>query len=44
MLNNRGGKVNYGAVREMLSQMAKDGQAKNLERGAYVRPDYQEPS
>ena len=41
MLNERGQKVAYGAVREMLSQMVKDGQAKNLGRGAYVRPDYQ---
>jgi hypothetical protein len=29
-------------VREMLSQMVKDGQAKNLWRGAYVHPDYQD--
>ncbi len=30
-----------GAVRELLSQMVKDGQAKNLGRGSYVHPDYQ---
>lgn len=29
----------YGATREMLSQMVKDGQAKNLGRGRYVLPD-----
>ena len=29
----------YGATREMLSQMVKDGQAKNLGRGAYVLGD-----
>lgn len=33
------GKTN-GAVREMLSQMVKDGQVKSLGRGAYVHPDY----
>ena len=32
----------YGAVREMLSQMVKDGQAQNLGRGRYVHPDFQE--
>jgi hypothetical protein len=41
MLTHHGHKVNNGAVREMLSQMVKDGQAKNLGRGAYVHPDYQ---
>ncbi len=41
MLNERGLKITYGAVREMLSQMVKDGQAKNLGRGAYVHPDFQ---
>ena len=41
MLRERGHRVKDGAVREMLSQMVKDGQAKNLGRGAYVRPDYQ---
>lgn len=41
MLNERGQKVKYGAVRELLSQMVKDGQVKNLWRGAYVHPDYQ---
>ena len=40
MLNERGQKISYGAVREMLSQMVKDGQAKNLGRGAYAHPDY----
>jgi hypothetical protein len=29
----------YGATREMLSQMVKDGQAKNLGRGRYVLPE-----
>jgi hypothetical protein len=29
----------YGATRETLSQMVKDGQAKNLGRGRYVLPD-----
>jgi hypothetical protein len=29
----------YGATREMLSQMVKDGQVKNLGRGAYLLPD-----
>jgi hypothetical protein len=40
-LRERDPKVKDGAVREMLSQMVKDGQAKNLRRGAYVPPDYQ---
>jgi hypothetical protein len=40
ILKGRGYHVSYGAVREMLSQMVKDGQAKNLGRGAYVYPDY----
>jgi hypothetical protein len=29
----------YGATRELLSQMAKAGQVKNLGRGQYVHPD-----
>jgi hypothetical protein len=29
----------YGATRELLSQMAKDGQVKNLGRAQYVHPD-----
>jgi hypothetical protein len=29
----------YGATRELLSQMVKDGQVKNLGRGAYVLPE-----
>jgi AAA domain-containing protein/ribonuclease R-like protein len=33
-----GYETGYGAVREMLSQMVKDGQAKNLGRGRYVHP------
>ena len=37
-----GMKVNSGAVREMLSQMVKDGQLKNFGRGAYVYPTFQE--
>ena len=32
----------YGAVREMLSQMVKDGQAQNLGRGQYVHPGFSE--
>lgn len=31
--------ASYGAVRELLSQMVKDGQARNLGRGLYVHPD-----
>jgi hypothetical protein len=31
-----------GAVREMLSQMVKDGQVKNLGHGQYVHPNNQE--
>ena len=38
-LNAGGVEMNYGAVREMLSQMAKDGQIKNLGWGQYVIPD-----
>lgn len=41
-LREQGHKVSDGAVREMLSQMAKDGQVEHLGRGAYVHPDYQE--
>jgi hypothetical protein len=33
-----GHEASYGAVREMLSQMVKDGQVKNLGRGRYVHP------
>jgi hypothetical protein len=40
-LREQGHKVNDAAVREMLSQMVKAGQAKHLGRGAYVHPDYQ---
>jgi hypothetical protein len=29
----------YGAIRELLSQMARNGQVKNLGRGAYIHPD-----
>jgi hypothetical protein len=29
----------YGATRELLSQMVKDGQVKNLGRGAYILPE-----
>ncbi len=39
ILNERSHKVGGGAVREMLSQMVKDGQAKNLGRGAYVHKE-----
>jgi hypothetical protein len=38
MLNERGIEMSEGAVREMLSQMAKDGQVKNFGRGQYVHP------
>lgn len=38
-LNASGTVMNYGAVREMCSQMANDGQLKNLGRGQYVIPD-----
>jgi hypothetical protein len=31
----------HGATRELLSQMVKDGQVKNLGRGAYALPDRQ---
>jgi hypothetical protein len=31
--------MSYGAVRKMLSQMVKDGQAKNLGHEKYVHPD-----
>jgi hypothetical protein len=34
--------VKDGSVREMLSQMAKDGQIKNPRRGQYVTPDSKE--
>ena len=40
VIYERGVHMSYGAVREMLSQMVKDGQAKNLGRGQYVLPDY----
>jgi hypothetical protein len=40
MLNERGHKFREGAVREMLSQMVRDEQARNLGRGTYVHPDY----
>jgi hypothetical protein len=38
-LNASGTEMNYGAVRELCSQMAKDGQLKNLRWGQYVIPD-----
>jgi predicted RNA-binding protein YlxR (DUF448 family) len=31
--------ISYGAVRELLSQMVRDGQVKNQGRGQYVLPD-----
>jgi repressor of nif and glnA expression len=37
-LNERGAQMSEGAVREMLSQMAKAGQVTNLGRGQYVHP------
>jgi hypothetical protein len=39
VLQAKGINIKYGAVREMLSQMVKDGQAKNVARGQYVYPD-----
>ncbi len=39
MLNAKGVNISYGAVRELLSQMVKDGQVKNLGRGQYVLPE-----
>ena len=39
ILNAKGVDMKYGAVREMLSQMAKEGQVNNLGRGKYVHPD-----
>src|SRR5215213_9513787 len=38
-LNASGTQMKYGAVRELCSQMANDGQLKNLGRGKYVIPD-----
>jgi hypothetical protein len=38
-LKAKGIEMNEGAVRQMLSQMAKDCQVKNLGRGKYVHPD-----
>ena len=38
MLNANGTKIKHGAVREMCSQMANDGQIRNLGRGQYVAP------
>jgi hypothetical protein len=40
-LDAMGVKMKDGAVREMLSKMAQEGQVKTLRRGQYVRPDYQ---
>ena len=42
LLKEKGVEMGEGAVREMLSQMVKDGQRKNLGRGAYVHPNFQE--
>jgi AAA domain/Ribonuclease R winged-helix domain len=39
ILNAKGINISYGAVRELVSQMVKDGQVKNLGRGQYVLPD-----
>ena len=38
-LNASGTEMNYGAVREMCSQMANDGQLRNPARGQYLAPD-----
>jgi hypothetical protein len=38
MLNAKGIEMGEGAVREMLSQMTKNGQVKNLGRGQYIHP------
>jgi predicted transcriptional regulator of viral defense system len=40
MLNAKGVEVKPSAVREMLSQIVKDEQIKNVGRGQYVHPDY----
>lgn len=37
-LNVKGVKMKNGAVREMCSQMVKDAQVKNLDRGQYIHP------
>jgi hypothetical protein len=39
ILNAKGVGVKDGAIRELLSQMTKDGQLKNLGRGQYIHPD-----
>jgi AAA domain/Ribonuclease R winged-helix domain len=39
VLQAKGMDIKYGAVRELLSQMVKDRQVKNLGRGQYVHPD-----
>jgi hypothetical protein len=39
MVNAKGIEMNNGAVREMLSQMVKDGQVNSPRRGQYVHPD-----
>jgi hypothetical protein len=44
MLNANGSQTKYGAVREMCSRMANDGQIRNLGRGRYVAPSYGEGS
>jgi hypothetical protein len=41
MLNANGTEIKYGAVREMCSRMANDGQIRNLGRGRYVAPGYE---
>ena len=38
LLKEKGVEMGEGAVREMLSRMVKDGQRKNLGRGAYCIP------
>jgi hypothetical protein len=39
ILNDKGADMKSGAVRELLSQMAGDGQVKKLGRGKYIHPD-----
>ena len=41
LLEEMGVEMSEGAVRQMLSQMVKDGQIKNLGRGAYVHANFE---
>ena len=42
LLEEMGLEMSEGAVRQMLSRMVKDGQRKNLGRGAYVHANFEE--